>query len=159
MRTYLVDDRGAGGEYAHFLAAHGDRLPGIELQVLTNWSQLVAQLEVLEPHLILLDMHFDEGPAEALCGDLETLSNSARFSGDRERAEAQLRRMQGVFIVQALRENAGYRGPIILFGTLPRPQSDRLLEKYAPLRIVEGLLFEGVRESLEWARAQLATQS
>lgn len=158
MRTYLVDDRGADGEYAHFLKAHGDRLPEVELHVLSNWTQLQEHLALQPPHLVLLDMHFDEGPAEALCGDLDTLSTSARFSGDRDRAEAQLRRLQGVFIAQALRET-GYEGPIVLFGTLPRQQSDRMLEKYGPLRIVEGLIFEGVREALEWARAQLADVS
>jgi len=154
MRTYLVDDRGPGGEYAHFLRAHRERLPDIELQVFSNWEELERLIDAERPELVLLDMHFDDGPVEALCGDLDKLSESARFAGDRDRAEAQLRRVQGVFIVQALRD-AGFAGPIVLFGTLPAPQSERLIERFGPLMIVEGLLFEGVRKALKWAREKL----
>ena len=96
-------------------------------------------------------MRFDDGPVDRLAGDLDALTRSARFGGDAQRAEAQLRGLQGVFLLQSLRDEAHYAGPIILFGTLPKAQSDRLLLRYAPLRILDGLLFEGVREALVWA--------
>ena len=58
MLTYLVDDRGEKGEYTHFLEAHADRLPKLELRVFTNWQQLQRGLIEDPPALILLDMHF-----------------------------------------------------------------------------------------------------
>lgn len=152
LLTYLVDDRGENGEYLHFLRAHGDRLQELELEVVTNWVELRDRMSMERPELILLDMQFDQGAVRDLCGDLNALASSARFGGDVQRAEAQLRRLQGVFILQALR-GTGFRGPIVLFGTLPEAQAERLLSQYGPLRIVEGLLYEGVREALTWARA------
>jgi CheY-like chemotaxis protein len=151
MRAVVVDDRGAQGEYAHFLKAHHNRLPPLTLDVYTSWRAFTASLAAATPDLILLDMRFDDGPVEHLAGDLDALTRSARFSGDRARAEAQLRGIQGVFILQALRDDRHLRAPVILFGTLPKVQSDRLLERYGPLRILDGLLFEGVREALTWA--------
>lgn len=152
MKTFLVDDRGIKGEYAHFLRAHQSRIPTLTLSVFDSWAAVKARLdEDGLPQLILLDMRFDDGPVENLAGDLHALANSTRFAGDASRAEVQLRRLQGVFLLQALREEAGYSGPVVLFGTLPRGQAQRLLKRYAPLKILEGLLFEGVREALEWA--------
>lgn len=151
MRTFLVDDRGSAGEYAHFLEAHREQLPALELKVFSSWLAVSGPLEESPPELVLLDMHFDDGPVEGLCGDIEALAASPRFGGDRARAEAQMRRHQGVFMVQALREGE-FEGPIILFGSLPKAQKERLLERYAPLKIVEGLIFEAVRESLSWAK-------
>jgi len=151
MNTILVDDRGPKGEYAYFLRAHRERLPPLELDVLTNWRDLEAQLAVQHPELVLLDMRFDDGRVEDFAGDLDALARSARFAGDRQRAEAQLRRVQGVFLLQALRQSR-FQGPIILFGTLPEQQSTRLCQRLAPLIILEGLLFEGVREALSWAQ-------
>lgn len=156
MLTMLVDDRGASGEYAHFLEAHQEHLPALELEVLSNWRELEPRLAASTPDLILLDMRFDTGSAEGLAGDLDALAQSARFGGDRQRAEAQLRKMQGVFLLQALR-GAGFAGPVILFGSLPSSQAARLVQRYSPLRLVEGLLYEGVRKSLEWAAQHLVT--
>ena len=151
MRTFLIDDRGPAGEYAHFLKAHREQLPLLELRVFSSWAAVTGPLAESPPQLVLLDMHFDDGPIEDLCGDIEALAASERFGGDRARAEAQMRRHQGVFMVQALRDG-DFAGPIILFGSLPKAQAERLLERYAPLKIVEGLIFEAVRESLTWAR-------
>jgi len=110
------------------------------------------------PELLLLDMQFDEGEADTLCGDLESLAQSVRFGGDRERALAQLRRFQGVFLAQCARKLA-FGGPIVLFGTLPSQQAERLVATQAPLRILEGLLFEPVREALLWASELVGVRS
>ncbi len=152
MLTYLVDDRGSRGEYAHFLQAHGERLPPLSLEVFCTWTDVAQRLQAQRPDLVLLDMHFDETAPEALCGDLDALASSARFGGDRVRAEAQLRRLQGVFILQALRR-LPWHGPAVLFGSLPPQQAERLLDQHGPLRIVEGLIFDAVREALLWAAA------
>jgi hypothetical protein len=157
MQASVVDDRGMQGEYVHFLKAHRERLPPLSLDVHTSWRSFTASLSVQMPDLVLLDMRFDDGPVDQLAGDVEALTRSARFGGDRARAEAQIRGLQGVFILQALRDEVSLRVPVILFGTLPKVQSDRLLERYGPVRILDGLLFEGVREALAWAE-RLVTQ-
>ncbi len=154
MLTYLVDDRGESGEYVHFLRAHGDRLPEMQIEVLSSWGALVGRMAEERPDLVLLDMHFDQGEVAGLCGDLDALITSARFGNDRERAEAQLRRLQKIFILQTLRDNA-FKGPVVLFGTLPQQQAERLLEQYGPLQIVAGLLYDGVRDALIWARSHV----
>ena len=151
MLTYLVDDRGGRGEYAHFLDAHSDRLPRLDLAVFSCWRQLEGALRESRPALVLLDMHFDEGEVEDLFGDVEKLAASARFAGDHARAEAQLRKLQGAFIVQGLRERSLFVGPIILFGSLPKQQAERMKAEFGPLSIVEGLIYDEVRQALLWA--------
>ena len=147
MLIYLVDDRGANGEYAEFLHAHRDSLPKFSLEVFTCWNDLLAAIRHQLPGVILADMRFDLIPTESLYGDIDGLANTDRFCGNRERAEAQIRGMQGLIICRALREN-NITVPIILFASLAPQIKANISKSLAPIRIIEGLMINEVRSSL-----------
>lgn len=148
MLVYLVDDRGSRGEYANFLHAYVNRLPRFELQVFTHWASLLAALNASKPDCILVDMRFDETPREQLYGDIEALANTDQFCGNLEGAEAQIRGMQGLLIVRAIRDH-GSTSPIVLFGNLPSTIRAQVIAKAAPLDVLEGLIFDELRVVLE----------
>ena len=143
MRFYLVDDRGINGEYAAFLHTYRDRFPAYSLDVFTHWDALYTAIGNHAPDLILADMRFDEIPREQLYGDIEALANSERFCGNTERAEAQVRGMQGLLISRALREHQIHT-PIILFASLKPSVAANILETLAPIRIIEGLILDEI---------------
>ena len=145
MLIYIVDDRGVHGEYADFLNAHQSCLPAFELEVFTHWSALYEAIQKKMPSLIVADMRFDESPREELYGDIEGLAE--RFCGNVERAEAQVRGMQGMLICRALREH-GVKQPIILFASIAPNVSAQLTRTLAPLRVIEGLMLDEVRSAL-----------
>lgn len=147
MLIYLVDDRGSIGEYAEFLHAHRESLPKFSLKVFTCWNDLITAIQQQSPNVILADMRFDAIPAENLYGDIDGLANTVRFCGNRERAEAQIRGMQGLIICRALREN-NITVPIILFASLAPQIKTNVTKSLAPIRIIEGLMINEVRTSL-----------
>lgn len=147
MLIYLVDDRGANGEYAEFLYAHRESLPKYSLEVFTCWSELLEAIHRQSPGVILADMRFDLIPTECLYGDIDALANTDRFCGNKERAEAQIRGMQGLIICRALREN-NISVPIILFASLAPQIKSNVSKSLAPIRIIEGLMINEVRASL-----------
>lgn len=147
MLIYLVDDRGKTGEYAGFLQAHKDSLPKFELQVFTHWAALKAAIDTRKPNVIFADMRFDETPLDALYGDIDALANTDRFCGNKDRAEAQIRGMQGLIICRALREH-GISTPILLFASLAPQVATHATQALAPMSIVEGLRIAVVREFL-----------
>lgn len=147
MLIYLVDDRGKDGEYAGFLHAHKDSLPVFSLEVFTHWSALYHAILERQPDVILADMRFDETPVDALYGDITALANSDRFCGNKERAEAQIRGMQGLLICRALREHRIFV-PILLFASLAPQVSQHAVETLSPMMIVEGLRIAVVRQFL-----------
>lgn len=147
MRIYLIDDRGKEGEYAGFLHAHKTSLPIFELEVFTHWAALLDAIHLQMPDVILADMRFDETPTAQLYGDIDALANSDRFCGNRERAEAQIRGMQGLMICKALRENH-VQVPILLFASLAPQVAAHAIKTLSPLSIVEGLRLGAVRTFL-----------
>ena len=147
MLIYLVDDRGSNGEYAEFLHAHRESLPQFSLEVFTCWNELLSAIRQKSPSVILADMRFDLIPTECLYGDIEGLANTDRFCGNRERAEAQIRGMQGLIICRALREN-NISVPIVLFASLAPQIKTNVTKSLAPIRIIEGLMINEVRSSL-----------
>lgn len=158
MLIYLIDDRGSSGEYANFLQAYVHRLPRFELQVFTHWASLHLALNVAKADCILVDMRFDETPREQLYGDIEALANSDQFCGNVEAAEAQIRGMQGLLIIRAIRDH-GFTSPIVLFGNLPSSIRTQAIAKAAPLRVIEGLIFDDLRAALENCLAGRASPS
>lgn len=147
MRLYLVDDRGKTGEYADFLHAHAESLPSFELEVFTHWQTLFDAINEQPPAAVLADMRFDEIPTSELYGDIEALANSERFGGNVERAETQIRGMQGLLICRALREH-GVRVPIILFASLAPQILKNITQTLAPITVIEGLILTDVRKAL-----------
>ena len=145
MRIYIVDDRGNHGEYADFLEAHRASLPEFSLSVFTHWSALYDAVCAQPPSAIIADMRFDEIPREELYGDIAGLAE--KFGGNEERAEAQVRGMQGLLICRALREH-GVRVPIILFASLAPNVATQVSRTLAPIRIIEGLILQDVRAAL-----------
>ena len=148
MRIYLVDDRGIDGEYAAFLNTYKDRFPPFSLDVFTHWTPLLNAIQLNQPDLILADMRFDEIKREQLYGDIDALANSERFCGNTERAEAQIRGMQGLLICRALREHQ-IQIPIILFATLNPLVVENILKSLAPIRIIKGLILDDIMRALE----------
>lgn len=147
MRLYLVDDRGVSGEYADFLHAHSETLPSFELEVFTHWQALYEAIQQQEPTAVLADMRFDAIPSSELYGDIEGLANTERFGGNIERAEAQIRGMQGLLICRALREHK-VRVPIILFASLAPQIQKNVTQSLAPITVIEGLIINDVRKAL-----------
>jgi DNA-binding response OmpR family regulator len=82
----------------HYLQAHGARAA---LELLA--SQRVS--------VVYLDMRFDRLPPEELVGDVERIT---REQGSAERALRHLANHQGLYILQALRENGHAELPVIL---------------------------------------------
>ncbi|MBR4986802.1 MAG: hypothetical protein IKY83_13805 [Proteobacteria bacterium] len=147
MKLYLIDDRGVTGEYADFLNAHRDSLPSFELEVFTHFSPLLDAIHRQMPSAILADMRFDMIPTEELYGDIDALANTEQFCGNRERAEAQIRGMQGLLICRALREQR-IGVPEILFASLAPQIAANVVRRLAPIRIIEGLILSDVRDAL-----------
>ncbi|MBQ1924699.1 MAG: hypothetical protein II767_03055 [Proteobacteria bacterium] len=147
MKLYLIDDRGSTGEYADFLNAHRESLPAFELEVFTHYSPLLDAVNRQMPSAILADMRFDMIPAEELYGDIDALANTEQFCGNRDRAEAQIRGMQGLLVCRLLRERQ-VRVPEILFASLPPQIAANVTRSLAPIRIIEGLILNDVREAL-----------
>lgn len=145
MLIYIVDDRGTHGEYADFLRAHRESLPAFELEVFTHWQALYDAMNQKMPSVVVADMRFDAIPREELYGDIEGLANT--FCGNVERAEAQVRGMQGMLICRALREH-GMHMPILLFASLPPNVKAQISKTLAPIRVIEGLVIHEVREAL-----------
>ncbi len=143
MRIYLVDDRGIHGEYAAFLHTYKDRFPAFTLDVFTHWASLYQAIQTELPDLIVADMRFDEIHRDQLYGDIDALANSDRFCGNRERAETQIRGMQGLLICRALREHK-IQTPIILFATLQPQIVANIVQTLAPIRIIQGLILEQI---------------
>ncbi len=147
MKLYLVDDRGIHGEYADFLHAHSESLPAFQLEVFTHWQALFNAINQQIPTAVLADMRFDAIPKEELYGDIEGLANTERFCGNIERAEAQVRGMQGMLICRALREHQ-IRVPIILFASLAPQIKKNITQSLAPITVIEGLILNDVRKAL-----------
>jgi FixJ family two-component response regulator len=147
MLIYIVDDRGIHGEYAEFLHAHKDSLPAFELEVFTHWQTLYEAILNKRPSAILADMRFDAIDRSELYGDIEGLANTDRFCGNTERAEAQIRSMQGMLICRALREHQ-ITVPIILFASLAPAIQKNVTQTLQPIRIIEGLILHDVRDAL-----------
>ncbi len=143
MRIYLVDDRGINGEYAAFWHTYKDRFPVFTLDVFTHWASLYQAIQDALPDLIIADMRFDEIHRDQLYGDIEALANSERFCGNRERAETQIRGMQGLLICRALREHQIHT-PIILFATLQPQIVANIVQTLAPIRIIKGLILDQI---------------
>ncbi len=156
MLIYLVDDRGARGEYANFIQAYSVLLPPIELCVFTHWEALYSAVESRRPDGLLADMRFDETPTDQLYGDIGALANTDQFCGNRARAEAQVRGMQGLMIVRALRER-GVDVPAILFAPFPENVRARIIAQTPNLDIIEGLRFEAVKAVLEQWQQRVIT--
>jgi len=150
MLVYLVDDRGPRGEYASFLNAYAQALPHMTLAVYTHWATLFEAIQVERPACLLADMRFDETPAEKLYGDIVALANTEQFCGNLERAEAQIRGMQGLIIIRALRER-GIDVPAILFAPFSQDVRARILTQLAPIQIIDGLVFREVQTALKLA--------
>jgi len=147
MRIYLIDDRGSRGEYANFLQAYVQELPPLQLSVFTHWAQLFDALQTSLPDGILADMRFDETPRELLYGDIEALANTDQFCGNLTRAEAQIRGMQGLLILRALREK-NINIPAILFAPFADNVRTRIMAQTPNLTIIDGLRFDLVRATL-----------
>ncbi len=147
MRIYLIDDRGPRGEYANFLQAYARELPPIQLSVFTHWAQLLTAIQNSLPDGILADMRFDQTPRDLLYGDIEALANNDQFCGNLERAEAQIRGMQGLLILRALREK-NIQVPAILFAPFADNVRTRIMAQTPNLTIIDGLRFEPVRSTL-----------
>lgn len=147
MKLYLIDDRGETGEYADFLNAHRESLPEFELEVFTHFASLLEAVRREMPGAILADMRFDMIPADELYGDIDALANTEQFCGNRDRAEAQIRGMQGLLVCRALREQQ-VRVPMILFASLAPGVEANVKRQLAPIRIIEGLILSDVREAL-----------
>lgn len=147
MKLYLIDDRGETGEYADFLNAHRESLPAFELEVFTHFAALLEAVRREMPGAILADMRFEMIPADELYGDIDALANTEQFCGNRDRAEAQIRGMQGLLVCRALREQQ-VRVPMILFASLSPGVEANVKRQLAPIRIIEGLILSDVREAL-----------
>ncbi len=147
MLIYIVDDRGIEGEYVEFLHAHRKSLPSFEVEVFTHWQSLYEAIERRHPSVIVADMRFDAIPKEELYGDIEGLAATSQFCGNLERAEAQVRGMQGLFICRALREHR-VTVPIILFARLSSQVEQNVTRSLGPLRVIEGLKLSDVRRAL-----------
>ncbi|MCL2325245.1 MAG: hypothetical protein FWC40_01895 [Proteobacteria bacterium] len=150
MLVYLVDDRGPRGEYASFINAYAQALPPMVLAVYTHWAALFEAIEAERPACLLADMRFDETPTKELYGDIVALANTEQFCGNLERAEAQIRGMQGLLIIRALRER-GIDVPVILFAPFPEDVRTRILTQLAPIQIIDGLVFREVQTALKLA--------
>lgn len=147
MLIYLVDDRGVQGEYADFLHAHAQSLISFELKVFTHWAALYQAIEQQKPDVILADMRFDMIPKEELYGDIEGLAATEQFCGNLERAEAQVRGMQGLLICRALREHK-IATPIILFASIAPAIERQISSSLAPIKVIQGLILADVRQTL-----------
>ena len=147
MRIYLVDDRGRDGEYMAFIHAYHSLLPEYTMEVFTHWQPLFDAIQHEPPDLILADMRFDLVTREQLYGDIEALANSEHFGGNTERAEAQVRGMQGLLVCRALRENC-VQIPIILFASLAPNVEQNVVQKLAPIRIIKGLILEEILQAM-----------
>lgn len=148
MLVYLVDDLGENGEYAGFLQTYRMELPQFDLHVFDNYHSLIHAVTKKMPDVILADMRFDTTPRDMLYGDIDGLAESDAFCGNKTRAEAHVRGMQGLLICRALRESK-IAVPIILFASLPQNVAAHVSKTLAPITIIEGLIFNRVRESLE----------
>lgn len=147
MIIYLIDDRGPKGEYANFLHAYANDLPALELKVFTHWQALRDAIAERSPDGILADMRFDETPRAELYGDIEALANTDQFCGNIARAEAQIRGMQGLLILRALREQH-IMVPAILFAPFAENVRMRITAQTSNLTIIDGLRLEPIRETL-----------
>lgn len=153
MLVYLVDDRGARGEYAHFLKAYAQQLPPLDFVVFTHWVALREALLEQLPCAILLDMRFDETPPSLLLGSPEASSDDASLPPDPALAQTQIRENQGILILRAIR-HLGVQVPIVLFATLPEKQQQRMLNIANPLVIIDGLILNELRAALQSAQHQ-----
>ncbi len=147
MLLYLIDDRGARGEYANFITAYEAQLPPLKFEVFTHWSALWDAISKKAPDGLLADMRFDETPLSQLYGDIDALADTDQFCGNRERAEAQIRGMQGLLIIRALRER-GCEVPAILFAPFPDPIRNRIMAQTLHLTIIDGLIFNDIKTVL-----------
>ena len=147
MRIYLIDDRGQNGEYMAFIHAYRAQMPEYRMDVFTHWQPMLAALQIETPDLILADMRFDLVTREQLYGDIDALANSDHFCGNYERAEAQVRGMQGLLISRALRERH-FQTPIILFASLAENVKSNVMRQLAPIRIIEGLNLDEILQAM-----------
>ena len=147
MLIYIVDDRGIHGEYVEFLHAYSGRLPSFETEVFTHWQALYEAISRRQPDVVMADMRFDATPSDELYGDIDGLAQTSQFGGNRDRAEAQIRGMQGLLICRALREHQ-IRVPIILFASLPAQSVQNVQRMLQPIRVIEGLILNDVRDAL-----------
>lgn len=147
MLIYIIDDRGPRGEYANFIQAYETELPPLEFKVFTHHQALVDAIAHKTPDGILADMRFDETPLELLYGDIDALADTDQFCGNKERAEAQIRGMQGLLIIRALRER-GILIPAILFAPFPDPVRNRIMAQTPNLTIIDGLLLHEIKTIL-----------
>ena len=147
MRIYLVDDRGQNGEYLAFIHAYRGQMPEYTMDVFTHWQPMFDAIIKNPPDLILADMRFDLVTREQLYGDIDALANSEHFGGNYERAEAQVRGMQGLLISRALRDNH-ISVPIILFASLAPKVEQNVIQKLAPIRIIKGLILEEILQAM-----------
>lgn len=148
LSIYLIDDLGEIGEYAGFLNAHATSLPKFQVRIFTHYAALQQAIAQSTPDFILADMRFDTIPTSQLHGDIDALALSEAFGGNRQRAEAQIRGMQGLLICRALRED-GYTKPIILFASLPQHVAEHVTRTLAPLQIIQGLILSDVKRALQ----------
>lgn len=147
MLMYLVDDLGESGEYAGFLNAHRGVLPSFELRIFTHYQALLDAVKSQMPDILLADMRFDSTPCHELYGDIDGLAQTEAFGGNVERAESQVRGIQGLLICRALREN-GFTKPIILFSSLPSYTVNQITQTLSPIYIIEGLILRDVKAVL-----------
>ena len=99
------------------------------------------------PDLIILDMRFDEITRDQLYGDIEALANTEHFCGNTERAEAQVRGMQGLLISRAIREH-NIQVPIILFASLAPNVEKHVMETLRPISIIKGLILDEIIKAI-----------
>lgn len=147
MLLYLIDDRGPRGEYANFIQAYASQLPPLTFQVFTHWNSLWEAVTRQTPDGILADMRFDETPLCQLYGDIDALADTDQFCGNRERAEAQIRGMQGLLIIRALHER-GYHMPTILFAPFAEPIRRQIMAQMPNLTIIDGLSLHEIKKTL-----------
>ena len=148
MNIYLIDDLGDSGEYAGFLMAHRAVLPQFTLHIFTHLQALLDAIHTQMPDVLLADMRFDNIPLSQLYGDIQGLAQTEAFCGNFERAEAQVRGMQGLLICRGLRAEH-IPIPIILFASLPPSIIEHVSQTLAPIHIIEGLILKHVKTILE----------
>ena len=147
MLIYLIDDRGQDSEYQAFIHAYRAQLPAYSMKVFTHWNEMYQAISEQKPDLILADMRFDLIPSEQLYGDIQSLAQSDHFGGNVERAEIQVRGIQGLLICRALRDHH-IDTPIILFASLTEAVTRNALNTLAPICIIKGLILDEIIQAL-----------
>ena len=147
MLIYLIDDRGQDSEYKAFIHAYRAQFPAYTMEVFTHWNEMYNAIERQKPDLFLSDMRFDLIHPEQLYGDIQGLAQSDHFGGNIERAETQVRGLQGLLICRALRDHH-INTPIILFASLAENVANNAIRTLAPICIIKGLILDEILQAM-----------